>query len=115
MGPMVGCPGSADVVDARLSSLHSTLLITGAQEALWTTYAEAYRRSTSSMGMGAMGSMGAMPLPQRLQQHQTMMSSHLTSLQNLSAALVPLYASLSAEQKAIADAMKCASPMQVRP
>ncbi len=115
MGPMVGCPGSTASVDARLASLHATLRITGTQEALWATYADAYRRSASSMGMGAMGSMGAMPLPQRLQHHETMMSTHLTSLHDLRAALSPLYASLSAEQKAIADAMACDRPMQARP
>lgn len=121
MGPMVGCPGSTGSVDARLASLHTTLGITGAQEALWGTYAGAYRRSTLSMGMGVMGSMnsmdsmGAMPLPARLQHHETMMSTHLTSLHDLRAALVPLYASLSAEQKATADAMVCTSPMPARP
>lgn len=118
MGPMVGCPGSTGSVDARLASLHSTLRITGAQEALWATYAGAYRQSASSMGMGSMGSMGSMssmPLPQRLQHHETMMSTHLTSLHDLRAALAPLYASLSAEQKAIADAMACDRPMQARP
>lgn len=115
MGPMVGCPGSTGSVDARLASLRSTLRITGAQEALWATYADAYRQSASSMGMGAMGAMGpmgAMPLPQRLQHHETMMSRHLTSLHDLRAALAPLYAALSAEQKAIADAMACDRPMQ---
>lgn len=118
MGPMVGCPGSTGSVDARLASLHATLRITGTQEALWATYADAYRQSASSMGMGSMGSMGSMstmPLPQRLQHHETMMSTHLTSLHDLRAALAPLYASLSAEQKAIADAMACDRPMQARP
>lgn len=116
MGPMVGCPSSTASVDARLASLHSTLRITGAQEAPWATYADAYRRSASSMGMGAMGSMGsmgAMPLPQRLQHRETMMSTHLSSLHDLRAALAPLYAALSAEQRAIADAMACGS-MQAR-
>ena len=115
MGPMVRCPGSSGSADARLASLHSTLRITGAQEALWATYADAYRQSASSTGMGSMGSMGSMPLPQRLQHHETMMSTHLTSLHDLRAALAPLYASLSAEQKAIADAMACDRPMQARP
>lgn len=123
MGPMVGCPGATESVDARLASLHSALRIAGAQEAPWATYAEAYRRSAASMGMGAMGGMGsmggmgamaAMPLPQRLQHHETMMSTHLRSLQDLRAAITPLYASLSAEQKAIADAMACDRPMQER-
>lgn len=118
MGPMVGCPGSTGSVDARLASLHSTLRITGAQEALWATYADAYRQSASSMGMGSMGSMGSMssmPLPQRLQHHETMMSTHLTSLHDLRVALAPLYASLNADQKAIADAMACDRPMRARP
>jgi|CXWL01.1.fsa_nt_gi hypothetical protein len=121
MGPLVGCPGSTGSADARLATLHSTLRITGAQEALWATYAGAYRQSALSMGMEAMGSMGsmgsmsAMPLPQRLQHHETMMSTHLTSLHDLRAALAPLYASLSAEQKAIADAMACDRPMHARP
>ncbi len=118
MSPMVGCLGSDETVDARLASLHATLGITSTQEALWTAYADAYRRNASSMGMGAMGSMGSMssmPLPERLQHHETMMSTHLTSLHDLRAALVPLYASLSVEQKRIADAMACDRPMRGRP
>ncbi|MBY0563694.1 MAG: Spy/CpxP family protein refolding chaperone [Hyphomonadaceae bacterium] len=118
MGPMVGCPGATGSVDARLASLHATLRITGAQEALWATYADAYRRTASSMGMGSMGSMGsmgAMPLPQRLQHHETMMSTHLAALHDLRAALASLYGSLSTEQKAIADAMACDRPMHERP
>jgi hypothetical protein len=110
MGPMVGCPGSADAAEGRVASLHSKLRITATQETLWTTYAEAHLRSAASMGMGAMGtmrSMGAMPLPERLQHHETMMSTHLGSVHDLRVALAPLYASLSVEQKTIADAMAC--------
>lgn len=125
MGPMVGCPGATESVDVRLASLHTSLGITAAQEALWATYAAAYRRSASSMGMGAMGSVGAMamgsmesmramPLPERLQHHDTMMSSHLTALHDIGAAIAPLYASLSAEQKTAADSMSCDRPMPAR-
>lgn len=117
MGPMVGCHGSDVGVDARLANMRSALHITGDQEALWTAYADAYRQFASSMGMGSMGSMGAMgaghqehanaTVTERLQHHQAMMSAHLASLNDLQAALAPLYASLNSEQKAVADAMVC--------
>lgn len=118
MGPMVGCPGPEGTADARLASLRLALHITSAQEALWSTYADIYRRRLSSMEMRPMGSMSAtnsaareghanMPVTERVQHHETMMSAHLALLHDLRAALSPLYASMSVEQKATADAMIC--------
>lgn len=117
MGPMVGCRGPEGSADVRLAGLRSALRITSAQEALWTSYAEVYRRNASSMGMASMGSSGrqtpaSAPVPERLQRHETMMSMRLASLHDLRTALAPLYESLSAEQKMVADAMTCDRPMQ---
>jgi hypothetical protein len=114
VGPMVGCPGSTDAAEGRVASLHSKLHVSGPQEALWTKYADAYLRSAASIGLGAMGSMesmGAMSLPERMQHHETMMSTHLASFHDLRVALAPLYGSLSVEQRAIADAMACEKDM----
>lgn len=42
-------------------------------------------------------------MPERMQWHEQMMSSRLEALKKLRSAAVPLYNSLSAEQKQIAD------------
>ncbi len=123
MGPMVGCPGSDATADSRLASLRSALHITSAQEPLWVAYADSYRRFASGMDMGSMGAMGSgehpahgsASLPERVHNHETMMSTRLASLHDLGAALSALYASMSAEQKAIADAMACDAHMHSRP
>jgi len=44
-------------------------------------------------------------LPQRLQAHERHLTSHLKMLQTISAALLPLYASLSDEQKKAAEGL----------
>lgn len=123
MGPMVGCPGSDATADSRLASLRSSLHITSAQEPLWVAYADSYRRFASGMDMGSMGAMGSgehpahgsASLPERVHNHETMMSTRLASLHDLGATLSALYASMSAEQKAIADAMACDQHMRSRP
>ncbi len=119
MGPLVGCHGAGATPDAALASLHAALGVTAEQEALWATYAAAYTRHAGAMKMDKMGAADAaghqahavMPVPERLGMHEEMMSTHLASLHELRTALAPLYASLSAEQKAAADAMRCERAM----
>lgn len=114
MTPLVGCHGARGDVDARLASVRAALQITPAQESAWGPYAAAFRAHAEHMGAGMMG-MGAgaaaqPPVVDRLRHHEAMMSQHMASFQALRGAIDTLYASLSAEQKAAADALHCGPP-----
>jgi hypothetical protein len=110
MGPLAGCPGSQEGVEASLTHMQSALNITSAQEAAWNAYAAAYRQHAASMpmraGMGTgMGHVAA--APERMRHHEEMMARHLESMRALRASLEALYAVLTPEQRAAADALQC--------
>lgn len=104
MGPMVGCPRQD--AEAQLSQLRASLNITAAQEPAWGAYADAYRNRAGGMNMGAMQhQMG--PVPARMEQRLAMMEQHMATMQALRDALDALYAVLTPEQRATADALVC--------
>jgi hypothetical protein len=69
-----------------------------------------HRKSTEESMEGMhkqmMQSGAAASLPEKLEHHAKMAAGHLASLQAIKAALEPLYASLSDEQKKIADGLR---------
>jgi hypothetical protein len=105
--------GMAEHVEGRLAFIKAELKITDAQQPQWNAFADAVRANARAMKDMAMPMMGqeAQPrtLPERLAQHEKMVSLHLESLQQLKSAVDPLYAVLSDEQKETADAL--ARPM----
>ena len=107
MGMMAGNAAiMADHVEGRLAYLKTELKITDTQSAQWTKFADAMRATAGLMtGMHQQMMQGGLPdtLPARLDLHETMLSSHLEALKDLRAALDPLYASFSGEQKKLAD------------
>lgn len=113
MTPLVGCHGAPGDVEARLASMRAALQISPAQEGVWGAYAAAFGARAEGMGEGmmAMGASDETAAPptvaERLRRHEAMMSQHLASIQALRAAIEPLYASFSAEQRAAADALHC--------
>lgn len=96
----------------RVASLKTELKITEAQTPAWDKFAGALLAASKSMeeSMEAMHkrmqSGAAVSLPSRLEHHAQMAAAHLTSLQAIKAALDPLYASFSDEQKKLADGQK---------
>ena len=95
-------------VEGRIASLKSELKITDAQTSAWNKFADALRAAGGSMNdmyQQMMQSGPATTLPARLERRETMLSAHLGRVKTLKEALDPLYASLSAEQKKIADSM----------
>ena len=93
-------------VEGRIASLKSELKITDAQTSAWNKFADALRAAGGSMNdmyQQMMQSGPATTLPARLERRETMLSAHLGRVKTLKEALDPLYASLSAEQKKIAD------------
>lgn len=93
-------------VEGRLAFLKTELKITDAELPLWNAVADAIRANAKSMGemsSGMMGSSQTATLPEKLALREKMMTAHLEALHRLKAAVDPLYAALSDEQKKTAD------------
>lgn len=101
-------------VEGRLAFLKTELKITDAQLPLWNNFAQAVRDNAKAMGSmmqgGMMGMSQSMKLPDRLAMREKMMTAHLEALRKLKAAVDPLYAALTDEQKKAADQLML-SPM----
>ena len=93
-------------VEGRLAFLKTELKITDAQLLLWNAVADAIRANAKGMGAAAEGMMGstqAASLPDKLATREKMLAARLEALRKLKAAVDPLYAALSDEQKKTAD------------
>jgi len=93
-------------VEGRLAFLKTELKITDTQLPLWNAVADAMRANAKSMGDMAGGMMGGSQtatLPDKLAMREKMMTAHLEALRRFKAAVDPLYAALSDEQKKTAD------------
>lgn len=91
-------------VEGRLAFIKTELKITADQEPLWNAYADAARANAKAMSgrcatMMGRGTEPATSLPDRLDQHEQVMSAHLDALRAMNKALKPLYAALTTEQK----------------
>lgn len=110
-GGMMPMMGRTDHIEGRLAFLKTELKITDAQLPQWNAFADAVRASATQMGgmmqqAAAMMQGGAPPaLPERLDLQEKHMASLLETLRKMKAAVLPLYASLSDEQKRSADAL----------
>lgn len=96
---------ATDHIEGRIAYLKAELKITDAQAAAWSTLADAMRANATAM-KGMQGQMGdGMPAswPARLTMQQKMMSGHLAAVTGLEAAVTPLYAVLSEDQRATLD------------
>ena len=94
--------------DDKISALKAELKITDAQAPLWNRFADVLRENGKSMSGAREEMMKAGPpatLPERLDRHEKMMSSHVASLKALKDAVGPLYASFTDEQKKVADGL----------
>ena len=99
--------GVAGHVEGRIAFLKTELKITDAQQPLWNAVADAMRASAKAMAamMPIMQSMmqPSGTLPEKLAARQKAMTAHLEALRKLKAAVEPLYAALSDDQKKTAD------------
>jgi hypothetical protein len=104
---MAGMSMMAEHVEGRLAFLKTELKITDAQLPLWNAVADAIRTNAKSMSEmmsgGMMGGSQTATLPDKLSMREKMMAAHLEALRKFKAAVDPLYAALSPEQKKTAD------------
>jgi hypothetical protein len=112
--PMMGMMtmmNMADHVDGRIAFLKAELKITDMQLEPWNNFADALRANARRMTearatMMQAGITGNVPhAPDRLERVEKMMAGMLESVRSTRAALGPLYAVLSDEQKRTADAL----------
>jgi len=102
------CGAMASHIDGRLAYAKAELKITGAQEPIWNSYAAAARDNANSMlahctAMMSLHGASALGLPDRLDQHEQLMTAHLEAVRAMNKALKSLYAALSDGQKHAAD------------
>jgi len=97
-----------DGVDAQIKDLHRKLHITAAQEAPWSTVAQAMRDNAAAMDrliqQRAAGAKTANAVD-NLRSYTAMAEAHVDGLKKFLPALQTLYDSLSIEQRKIADAI----------
>jgi hypothetical protein len=94
-------------IEGRLAFLKTELKITDAQLPLWNAVSDAIRANAKSMSEMSGAMMGdaqaSATLPEKLATREKMLAVHLEALRKLKAAVEPLYASFSDEQKKAAD------------
>ncbi len=108
MMPMMGM--MADHVEGRVAFLKTELKITDSQASQWNAFADALRANAQRMGamrntmmQGGMMSGASVTAPDRLDRMEKMMTTMSEAMKATKAALTPLYAVLTDEQKRSAD------------
>lgn len=107
-GPGMGGPGHgnpAAAVEGRLAYLKAELKITAAQEPAWKKFSDQARQQAESMQAlrSAMQGSTSANAVERMELHNKMQKSRAEQSEKATAAFKQLYASLTPEQKALAD------------
>ncbi|KAF2989154.1 Spy/CpxP family protein refolding chaperone [Methylocystis sp. MJC1] len=103
-------------VDGQLAYIKTELKITAAQESQWNVFANVFRgnkekqHQSCKVAQEQSRSMMAASLPESIKIKEDQLSEQLEALRVLDAALQPLYASLSKEQKKTADEILKGAP-----
>jgi phage shock protein A len=93
-------------VDERIASLHQQLKITPAQEPQWKAFADTMRKNGEQMDTlyqqraQAPATQSAL---ENMRQYAAIAQAHADGMQKLVTAFEPLYTSMSADQKKVAD------------
>jgi len=104
MGPQ-GWGNPAAAAEGRLSGLKSELKITAAQESAWKAFADQSKQQAEAMQklMAEMHGSAQATAPERLELHNQTMKKRQEQMEKGTVAFKDLYATLSPEQKALAD------------
>jgi periplasmic protein CpxP/Spy len=111
-------PAAADVVEARIKSLHDQLKITAAEEPQWNAVAQAMRDSAKNTGalIAARAKKAkSMTAIDDLHSYRAILQAHLDSIDKLTNAFEGLYAAMPEAQKKIADAVFSRRPSRAKP
>jgi hypothetical protein len=98
---------AAETVEQRITSLHSELKITGAEEAKWNSVAQAMRENAAAMEKLAaartLQAPSSMTAVDDLKGYEKFAQAHVDGLKNLIGSFETLYASFPDDQKKTAD------------
>jgi hypothetical protein len=101
---MMGQHGMSGHVEGRIAFLKTELKITNSQQPLWDAVADAMRVNANDMTDMPMSMMeSSSTLPEKFAAREKAMTARLDALRKLKAAIEPLYATLSDDQKKTAD------------
>jgi len=101
-GPGAGAP--AFNVDARLAALKTELKISSNQESAWNAYAAQVKKQSEAMqALFAKAPAQAQSAPERMAQRAEFAKVRATNMEAMSGVVKGLYATLTAEQKTLAD------------
>ena len=118
-------PGSAEQgmmcrvdehIDGQLGYIKAELRVTEAQTPQWNVFADAFRSDKENQALACKTaqeqarSMASAPLPDSMKMMADRLTARLESLRAMQAAIAPLYASLSKEQKKMADEIMKGAP-----
>ncbi len=105
----MGAMEATDYVEGRIAFLRAELKITDEQTRVWNAFADALRARAQKLAEtgGSMAGQGAAQQPptvvDRLDLQERLLTARLEGLKAIKAAVVPLYAALSDDQKKTAD------------
>lgn len=105
---------SIDHIEGRIAYLKAEIKITPNQEDKWNTFAEALRKAAMQKNImnGQRSSERSMPWQDRLARHEERLQSRLDLLKSVKEAADPLFASLSDDQRKLANEL-LAGPMGI--
>jgi orotidine-5'-phosphate decarboxylase len=118
-GMMTQIIGLAEHLEGRIAFLKTELKITDAQQSQWNAFADALRNNAKKVAamkalMPAAGQSGSMTAPERFERIDKIMTGMSEIVRSTKAAVDPLYAVLTPEQKKTADAL-LRGPMGMNP
>ncbi len=96
-----------ETVEARIASLHASLMITPDEEQDWSAVAQVMRTNAAAMQTMVMQNKIVPPQTrtavQDMRTYETFTQAHVEGLKNLIASFEVLYAAMPAPQQAVAD------------
>jgi periplasmic protein CpxP/Spy len=107
----------AGTVEQRIAELHSQLQITPEQQPQWDQFAQVMRDNAKTMDdtfKARMKTMPTMTAPENMESYAQVTVDHARDVQNLVPPFKTLYATMSDNQKHIADEMFRADPSRPR-
>ena len=93
-------------VEKHISEMHATLKITAAEEAQWTNVAQTMRDSAVELDSAIdkrKAMIGTATAPENLSAYGDVAQAHADGVKKLAVVFSPLYASMSDDQKKLAD------------
>jgi hypothetical protein len=104
-------------IEGQIAFYKTELKITDAQDPLWNAFADALRGNATRLQQAmarATEAKGIVVVPEQMERRIAMLTALLDAMQSMQSAAKPLYASLTDEQKKVADELMTEHMMAMR-